>query len=493
MSNITVILDHTSDWNAYYPSSQIVTAETYLAEPSPQAERGQLVINLCRNYKYLSHGYYCSLLAESRKQKVIPSIRTINDLSKKPLYATDLEKLNPELNKLGKQLQDNDTLRIKIFFGQTEEDALQDFARQLFEMFPCPILEVDFKKSDQWAVTAIRPHSLNKLSGKEEDLFANALDHFSQKIWRKPRSRKKYRYDLAILANPEEKLPPSDKGALKNFVKAGNELGIDVDMITKKDIGRLAEYDALFIRETTAINDHTYQFAKKAESEGMVVIDDPDSILRCTNKVFLANLLAANKIPTPKSIILDRHRSDQVEQIEENLTYPVVLKIPDGSFSRGVVKVSNKEELKKYTDEFFKNSALILAQEFFYTDYDWRIGVLNNKPLFACQYFMSKGHWQIYKHADNGKTISGRFTTMPVHKAPAHVLKNAMKAANLIGSGFYGVDVKQRDNQSVVIEVNDNPNVDSGVEDVYLGKDLYLQIMQEFVRRLEKKRLGMMG
>jgi glutathione synthase/RimK-type ligase-like ATP-grasp enzyme len=38
--------------------------------------------------------------------------------------------------------------------------------------------------------------------------------------------------------------------------------------------------------------------------------------------------------------------------------------------------------------------------------------------------------------------------------------------------------------------VNDNPSIDAGVEDGYLGEDLYLRIMQEFLRRLELKRLG---
>ena len=45
--------------------------------------------------------------------------------------------------------------------------------------------------------------------------------------------------------------------------------------------------------------------------------------------------------------------------------------------------------------------------------------------------------------------------------------------ANLIGDGLYGVDLKQAGDKVVVIEVNDNPNIDCGVEDVYLGDDLY--------------------
>jgi glutathione synthase/RimK-type ligase-like ATP-grasp enzyme len=43
----------------------------------------------------------------------------------------------------------------------------------------------------------------------------------------------------------------------------------------------------------------------------------------------------------------------------------------------------------------------------------------------------------------------------------------------------------------VVIEVNDNPNIDAGVEDAWLGEDLYRQVMLEFLRRLEAKRIGL--
>jgi hypothetical protein len=29
-----------------------------------------------------------------------------------------------------------------------------------------------------------------------------------------------------------------------------------------------------------------------------------------------------------------------------------------------------------------------------YTDFDWRIGVLDRQPIFASKYFMSQGHWR---------------------------------------------------------------------------------------------------
>ena len=80
---------------------------------------------------------------------------------------------------------------------------------------------------------------------------------------------------------------------------------------------------------------------------------------------------------------------------------------------------------------------------------------------------------------------------MAVQEVPAKVLKVALKAARLMGNGLYGVDLKQSGDRVVVVEVNDNPNVDSGVEDKWLGDDLYRQVMLEFLRRMEARRLGL--
>lgn len=496
MTRLKIIVDKKTDWVAYYPTEDLLTAHDYLAQGSRSDAMPTQVINLCNSYRYLSYGYYTSLLAEARGHKVIPSIRTINDLGKKSIYGLNMDTLNASLNKLVSrnaslraQLEENQRLQVTLCFGQTLFAPLADLARQIFEQFPCPILSMTFRKGDDWQIEALHPEGLKHLSSEEEDLFATSLDAYSRKIWRKPSAKRKYRYDLAILIDPQEKLPPSDPDALKYFIRAGKKLGIDVELIEKKDFSHLAEYDALFIRETTSISNHTYRFAKKAEVEDMVVMDDPTSILRCCNKVYLADLLASKGIPMPQTTFLYKDRKKELLKVAETMTWPAVLKVPDGAFSKGVVKVNNKEELLEQTTRFFKQSAILLLQEFMYTDYDWRIGILNNKPLFACQYFMTKGHWQIYNHS-SGEAESGGFTTLPVHQVPPQVLKTALKATRLIGDGLYGVDLKQSGDRVVVIEVNDNPNIDSEVEDLYLKEDLYHQVMSEFLRRMELKRLG---
>ncbi|MFB9886237.1 RimK family protein [Balneatrix alpica] len=487
MSKLLLLVDKREDWAAYYPTEDLMTAQEYLSASQHLEGKAIQVINLCRSFKYLGSGYYCSLLAEARGHKVIPSVRSLNDLSRKSIYSLDTEDLDGLIKKsLAKDSQER--VEMLICFGKTTEPALADLARQLFELFPCPILRVSFKREGSWRLHSIRIGSLHQLKGAEEDQFAQALDKFSRKIWRRPKARRGARYDLAILHDPDEALPPSDKRALKHFIRVGKSLGLAVELIEKRHYSRLAEYDALFIRATTAINHHTYRFAKKAESEGMVVIDDPNSILKCTNKVYLEDLLRTHKLPTPKTVVINREQSNLAAQLEAELGYPLVLKIPDGAFSKGVVKARDRQELEATLGRLFEQSFLLLAQEFLYTDYDWRIGILNNKVIFACQYFMTKGHWQIYNHS-KGKVESGGFTTLPPSKVPAKVKKVALKAASLIGDGLYGVDLKQRGEDVYIIEINDNPNIDAGVEDVYLGEELYRVVLEEFVQRLERKRL----
>jgi glutathione synthase/RimK-type ligase-like ATP-grasp enzyme len=216
----------------------------------------------------------------------------------------------------------------------------------------------------------------------------------------------------------------------------------------------------------------------------MAVIDDPTSILRCTNKVFLAELLKGNKIPTPKTVVLDNRG---IETVEQEIPYPIVLKIPDGSFSRGTIRAVNRQELLDGAAKLLKESDVILAQEYVYTDFDWRIGILRRQPIYACQYFMSRGHWQVVKHGEGGRYTEGSFRTIPIEDAPADVVAVAKKAAALIGDGFYGVDLKQTPKGVVVIEVNDNPSIDQGCEDAVLKDELYRMIIQEFIRRLEER------
>lgn len=493
MAKTVLLVEKFKDWAVFYPAELLMTPDEFLVNWDEQKDNTNekiKIINLCRNYKYQSNGYYCSLLAEARGYSVIPSTKTIYDLAKSFIYQMEDEDIQKEVEKSLKSYPKDKPYILKVYFGKTDQDEFEDLARQVFDHFAAPILEIEISFHKSWEITSIKPVGLNILNDEEQTYFAKALDDYSAKIWRKPKAKKRYRYDLAILHNPKELMPPSDKRALQNFIKAGKQLDVQVELIEKKDFVRIAEFDALFIRETTSLNHYTYRFAQKAEKENLVVVDDPISILKCTNKIFLVNILQSLKIDGPKTIIVSKNNPHSIYDASAALGFPFVIKIPDGSFSKGVYKIESRNQLEKLTEELFKKTSLLLFQEYFYTDFDWRIGVFGDRVYFACKYFMTKNHWQIYNHNnknDRNRPEIGDSETLPISKVPKHVIQAALKIAGQVGSGFYGVDIKERDNKAYVIEVNDNPSVDDGVEDGILGQDLYYNIVQEFVRRVETR------
>jgi len=491
----TVIVDRLKDWKWEIEGLQVIAANDYLTRQAIPQKRPMRIINLCRHYTYLSGGYYCSLLAEARNDIPMPTIADIIDLSRQGLYAFALPDLESLLEKTVKRLAEPpvESFELYVFFGQAADARFKRLAAEVFDVFRYPLLKVVIEKGRRWKIRAIRPMGLHQVTASLGDFFESCLrSHARVPSRKRAGGRKPALYDLAILYNPNDKMPPSDMDALELFIKAGQRLRVDVELIQKKDYNRIAEYDALFIRETTSIDNHTFRFARKAEAEGMPVIDDPKSIIRCTNKVYLWECLTAKNLPTPKTIALNRYRFNEqsVQHLEAELGFPMVLKIPDGSFSRGMFKCENRAEVLEAAKNLFAHSRIILGQEFMYTAYDWRIGILNGKPLYACQYRQARGHWQIVNHKAAGSARYGGFETMHVEDAPQEVVRIALESAALIGNGFYGVDLKQNDNGIFVIEVNDNPSLDQSVEDKVLKGELYDTIINEFIRRIEAMRNG---
>lgn len=470
------------DW----PAAEWLHPENYLSGTGAAGSRGRLVINLAASYRYLSTGYYVSLLAEARSQRVIPSVRTIEELSRRTIYSLSTADLGKVASRLAAATESTTEQKLSLlsYFGYATIPGASDLCRQLFERFPTPILRIEIRRNGGWHIGRLRAVPYARLTAEQREQCLQALGRFLGRGWRRHVRRNRFRYDLAVLHDPQEVLPPSDRGAHARLIRAGRKMGFNVELITRRDYSRLAEYDALFIRETTAINHHTFAFATRAQAERMPVIDDPDSILRCTNKVYLAELLAKHRIAHPRTLIVN---DDNLETAGDLLGYPVVLKVPDSSFSRGVHKAESFEELIRLGRQLLNDSELVLAQEYVYTDYDWRIGVLAGKPLFACQYFMARKHWQILDHSGE-RAREGGWKTWPIDATPAEIVSTALKATRLIGNGLYGVDLKALPGRTVVIEVNDNPNLEAGVEDAILGEALYRRILEEFARRIEQPR-----
>ncbi|GAB4193432.1 MAG: RimK family protein [Phycisphaeraceae bacterium] len=481
--NHLLIVDNPDRWPLHVPGVEIVSARSYLTDPHFASLDRVRVYNLCRSFKYQTAGYYVSLLATARGHQPLPSIETIQDLRLDPVIRVASQELDELIQTSLKPLK-SETFELSIYFGKNIAARYDRLASALFSQFPAPLLRVTFEHNKRWSIQNIRVLGSRDIPDSHRDFCVQQAENYFYRPARAKR-RKPYRYDLAILRDPDEALPPSSEKTIGLFCSTAESHGLRTELIGKMDYGRVAEFDALFIRETTAVNHHTFRFARRASASGVIVIDDPQSILRCTNKVFLAEMLTRHNLPTPKTVIFSK---DNWEQVVDKIGYPFILKQPDSSFSAGVLKIEDQASLDVELPRMLEASELLIAQEFVPTEFDWRIGVLDGQPLYACRYHMARRHWQIIKHESGGRVRYGGVDTLPVHQAPPKIVRAAVKAAKLIGDGLYGIDCKEVGGIPMIIEVNDNPNIDAGVEDRVLGPLLYETIIRTFISRIESRK-----
>ncbi len=479
-----VVVSHKKDWPETIPNIKVITALEYLMGPEFQDAKRIRLYNLCRSYRYQSNGYYVSLLAQARGHKPIPTIETIEDFRSPFLFRTLTDEFDKLIQKDLSHIK-SEEFALSIYFGKNVSRRYDRLSLIFYQSFKVPLIRVQFKfHKGKWHLKDIFPLAYKDVPESHKFLMLEAAQSYFERPDSKTFKKINFRYDLAILTNPTDPASPSNAKAIEKFIKAGNKLGLNVQLITKSDFSKIPTFDALFIRETTNVNHYTFRFSRRAEMEGLAVIDDAQSILRCSNKVFLDEILKKNKIPRPKTYIIN---SENINLPLENFQFPYVLKEPDSSFSRGVIKAENKNDYLMKVEKILEKSDLVIVQEFLPTDYDWRIGILDNKVLYVCKYFMAKNHWQIVKNDPlKGSIEEGMSRSMPVSEAPPDLLQMALKSTKLIGNGLYGVDIKEVQGKYYLIEINDNPNIDSGVEDSIIKNQLYEEIMQSFVNRIEK-------
>jgi glutathione synthase/RimK-type ligase-like ATP-grasp enzyme len=270
-----------------------------------------------------------------------------------------------------------------------------------------------------------------------------------------------------------------EEAALHNFKLAAEKTGQEFSFMFRENISDIPNYDSVFIRATTDPLYTAYIVSKTAWELGMKVIDDPESIIICANKIHQYALFEKYNVPHISTIFLnkdDLHHKKLVD-IFDAFGKPVVIKAPYTSFSRYVEKAACETSFRDVAKRFFRKSDVLAVQKFVPTAFDWRVGVLNDEVLYVCKYMIPKGRW---KHGAKlrGKptVIWGRTVSMKKQNAPTRLRDVALKACRVVGKGLYGVDIKEVDGEYLVVEVNDNPSIYAGYEDLR-DKDIYAKII----------------
>jgi gamma-F420-2:alpha-L-glutamate ligase len=220
---------------------------------------------------------------------------------------------------------------------------------------------------------------------------------------------------------------------------------------------------------------HSLAVIRQLERLGVPVLNSSQSIEISKDKLSTIQLLSANNIPVPKTILARFPFS--ISLAEKELSYPIVVKTVMGSSGRGVFLVENRNKLNDIVNliEISKDPKTnLILQEF--------IGTSNGKDIRVVT-IGGKAAGAVLRKAVNGSfkanyTAGGRVVPYAINSTIEYL---AVKSAEIAGLEIAGVDILFDKDNYRVCELNSYPGFE-GFETA-TGIDVTEKIFQYILRR----------
>ncbi len=247
------------------------------------------------------------------------------------------------------------------------------------------------------------------------------------------------------------------------LIEAAKKQGIELMIKTNAEI--LVQLDSDFIDSINYIDkekpdfvlfwDKDIRLAKYLEMKGLQVCNSSNGIAVCDDKSLTHLYLQGAGIKMPKTIIapmtysnIGYNNFEFMDELKNQLGFPMIVKECFGSFGQQVYLVNNKQELKEKILEI--GAKPMLFQEFIKSSNgkDIRLQVVGNQVVAS-----------MYRYSDNGDfkaniTNGGKMKPFEPTKEQIDI---AIKCCKIIGLDFAGVDILFGENQEpIVCEVNSN-------------------------------------
>lgn len=188
------------------------------------------------------------------------------------------------------------------------------------------------------------------------------------------------------------------------------------------------------------------------EKAGFKLYNSIDSIIKCDDKMLTHICLSDQGIRMPTTIsstlcYTDNGNRDYLKIIEKKLGFPMIIKENYGSLGKQVYLANNEKELIEIENKLIHIPHLF--QEFIESSKgkDYRIIVIGHKVVA----YMKREN----KHSYLSNLAAGG--TASVCKLPNEFLNVAIKASEILGLDYCGVDVLEGPNHEPILsEVNSN-------------------------------------
>ena len=205
------------------------------------------------------------------------------------------------------------------------------------------------------------------------------------------------------------------------------------------------------------------------ERMGVPVINSSDAIDNVKDKLYSHQILAQSNLDIPNTMLL-KHPID-INFVEKNIGFPVIVKKISGSYGRGVFLCEDKKQLKQLVTmaELTKKSYDIIIQEFVKDTWgkDLRVFVVNNKVV-GCMMRQSTDD-------DFRANLSRGGEGFP-YEVNEQIEWLSSESSKALGLDIAGVDLLFQDGGYKICEVNSNPGFE-GMEE-FTKKNIAEEIVQ---------------
>ena len=235
-----------------------------------------------------------------------------------------------------------------------------------------------------------------------------------------------------------------DPNTIDIFVNKENKKSIVVNGL-ESDLPRF-----VFPRTGSGTTYYIKAVIRHFERMGVPVINSSEAIDNVKDKLYTHQILAQSNLDIPNTMLL-KHPID-VNFVEKNIGFPVIVKKISGSYGRGVFLCEDKKQLKQLVTmaELTKKSYDIIIQEFVKDTWgkDLRVFVVNNKVV-GCMMRQSTDD-------DFRANLSRGGEGFP-YEVNEQIEWLSSEASKALGLDIAGVDLLFQNGGYKICEVNSNP------------------------------------
>ncbi len=218
---------------------------------------------------------------------------------------------------------------------------------------------------------------------------------------------------------------------------------------------KIEGYDAVIPRIGNTATSYGAAVVRQFEMMGVFSTLDHESLLRARNKISSLQLLAANGVGIPKTVI-----SNNAYAVGDSLDYlgdlPAIIKLEKGTHGIGVLLADKRKTAEAMLETFHKLKQRVLIQEYIEEAKggDIRVLIVDDTITGVMQRQAEAGEFRSNLHRGGTSFVVGLTEEEAV---------TAKKAARIMGLKVCGVDMLRSKNGPLILEVNASPGLE-GIE-----------------------------